>query len=515
MSIWVMVKKELEEKKKQQEEFGSKQSTSVDDANKDLTFRQQGQILDLEVKLLTNKIKLLETKINETKARALFLDSSSSIEQEKFRIFKNDLNRVRESLKVDISDVQESQKRYEEAKKSFNIKRDHLMQDIQDLTTQKNLLTKDLDALKQRYKQTDITINSLGDWSTTPQSVEEWIALCDLGFKFDQIQLQEQTINYLNAQTEHEREQLNSAEFTYWINKTLYNLTRKKIKTDDELRMELKRYQDAETELRREEARFKDKTVAATNLLTLEEKSLISMNDLITDLESKRETLFKQYPNKFKSCETRLKQTQSLIKDQIRTIEARIKVYGGLSATTSSSLQDLRNIISELEVKSIWQRSETAISLQGIRNLGTDLQIFVRSIINLGSTFFANLHFATITQWLSRTFSSFGAILLILIKLLFLCFIYFMGRRYIARLENFFCVYESENALNVILARGVAGFFAFWRMYYFSLFIWFFCLFLIQTELVTDLFFTSALLSWIDYLPVLHHPCLYYLYRPF
>ena len=190
---------------------------------------------------------------------------------------------------------------------------------------------------------------------------------------------------------------------------------------------DLRNYQTLITEFTREEANIKDKRNTLANLIAIRNKNLTNLKNLISELKEAKSIVFKSANNKYIYCLSRFNQTEKIVEEQIENNNQLLKNYADLITLINSTQQDLTNITSELETKSIWQRSEYAISWNGVKNIGSDLGFFIKDMQKLFAHFIFGLY-SSLRSTLSKIIYHPFNLIVFLIKIIFLLFLYWFLR---------------------------------------------------------------------------------------
>lgn len=480
------ITKEYEEKVKEQLEFSNKTKTptAAQYPLSEFDFKQLGKILDLEKNSTFFEKQLAELKIQAITRKIAYLDTSIAIETEKLKILKSNLVKIKDSLRIEPKDVQKAKDRLDIAKKESLAIRDTFYATIKELSAQRDTTLKELEVLKKRYSISDTATLGIADWNVVPTTSAEWTKLCEIGLKEEQALLFENKIDTIRVTIDLEINKFKRKEIAFEILNTWYKITRRLFKTNDEILQDLKHYQSLLTEINRDVASVKDKRNTLTNLIAIRNKSSTNLKALITELKKQKDTTFKSAASKYVYCLSRLNQTEKIIEEQLENNNQLLKHYSDLITLIESTAQDLTNIIGELETKSIWQRSEYAISLQGIKNIGPDLGLFAKDVQKLSSHYISSLY-STVRFALGKIlYNPFNIILFIL--LLISLYLFLKNRitsaiRYISRLK-------TQTKTMLIFSKTAELVLRFVYFYFFSLFVWNVLFFLIYFGYISDSF---------------------------
>jgi len=449
----ITLNKEHQEKKRQQEEFSAKAvnlGNLPDENGFDIT--QQGRLLDLEENYIKHEKELYNSKIKELNRKIALLDTQISIETEKIKLLKGGLQRIKGSLRIEKQDLSSAQQHFEEAKKESLIRRDAYYEMIKQLTVQREAALKEIDTLKKRLSSTvDVPSSNTIDWTIQPKTIEGYHYLAEVGLKQEQISLLDTKIEVLRATIELEKMQLKQEEVAASMLQTWYNITRRIYGSNEALHTEAKKYQTIMTEAMREESVVKEKRNNIANQLTGQNSTLVAIRSLITELKNQRDILFKSQSSKYAFVLAKLLQAERVVNERIETSNTLIKTYGILGTALTNLTSDISTIVTELETKSIWQRSEYAISLQGIRNIPHDIAVFFSDVREMSKHFFATLE-QNVAYYLVRFKNHPFDLIELLLKLAILIFLFWLTRALLAAVARRF---DQAQPLN----RGLLSFY--------------------------------------------------------
>lgn len=484
----ISLTKEFEEKKKQQAEFSTKlKDQKIGYSTTDFDFKQLGKLVDLEKNLLFFEKQLAELKIQTITRKLSLLETTLAIEADKLKIYRANLIKIKDGLRIEPKDIQKAKDKLETIKKASLATRDKLYATIKELSTQRDSVIKELEQLKKKYTISDLTALGITNWNTIPSSIQDWVKLSEIGLKDSQISLLENKIDTMRAIIDLEVYKFKRNDIDFEVLNSWYKITRRQFKSNDEILNDLKNYQTLTTEFAREEASIKDKRNTLANLITIRNKNLTNLKNLINELKQIKDATFKSSNSKYVYCLSRFNQTEKIVEEQVENNNQLLKNHADLITLINSTQQDLTNIISELETKSIWQRSEYAISWNGVKNIGSDLGFFIKDLQKLCAHFIFGLYSAVRSTLYKIIYHPFNLIVF-LIKLIFSLFLYWFLR---SRLFSFIVensAYKSQNHSMLILSKALEFLATFTYSYFPYLFIWAYCFFLIYFNYISDNF---------------------------
>ncbi len=477
--------KEYQEKRKEQEEFSTRTTVPQESETK---YKQQGIMLDLEEKLLGYQRQLAELKSEETVHRLAFLETAISIEHEKLKILKANLSKERAALRIDVSDLQAAKEKLEKKKQESLAVREKFYQSIKQLTTDREKYSKELEVIRKQHSISLSDAREIGEFSYEPKTIERFVGLCEFGYKSAQFSLIENKIEYLKAQIDVEAAKFHREEINFDIMQSWYKLTKRRFKTDEAVIAELKRYKEIAAQAAREEATFRDKRNTATNVLSLQNKKLTNLKSIQQQLIDQKDSLFKKYPTRYNTCASRFDELEKIIAEQIDTNNKIIEVYSHLIVTLEGMAKDISGIVAELESKSIWQRSEYAISWQGVKDIIPDLMNFGNDVYYLGMHYFSSQTFKTYGSTILNTIKNPLWLIIFIIKIAIIVLTYLIIYKELPNLIAFFDKIQKERQGLYVLSRALVTIIKFIQQYYTVLFVWTLIFALIYFDVIHELF---------------------------
>lgn len=467
-------KRELEQtqkiytdKKREQEDFKTK-SGEVTEAKR-FDLKQQGQLLDTDTTTALYEQELAQIRLQLAQAKKGLLDTQQFLAQERERVLKNNLSIIKGGLRVDESDLTKAQEQLEKAKRAATKHQNFLFTKINPLTNELEVARK---ASEKLIKDKDIqpsTLRELADWNFQAKTVEEYLAYAQVALAREQIDYLERSIDVYNAEIEREKAKVRQQDIHAALLHTWFTLKRREFKETEELARETKKYKALVVEIERDIANYKEKRINATNRINVQNKTLNTLRELRKQVQENE--LFKDR-KEIQAFNGYLDEAEKLLKERIAKNTAYLDVYTELIAIATKTLQDLKIIITELETKGIWQRSEYAISWEGIKNIVPDLRYFVADAYYIGASFFAEFTWKGLYQKLYSFVSTPQGILFFLVRLIALLAVFFLLRSSLPRIQRLLLQVEPEYKVFYILSRILAAIAGFIYSNFISIFIW-------------------------------------------
>ncbi|MBI2775276.1 mechanosensitive ion channel [Candidatus Dependentiae bacterium] len=476
-----LAQKEYQEKKRAQEDFGSKTVTLF----KEFNFAQRGELLDLTERFANYEKQVADLKVIEMVRKISLINTKIFLENEKLKILKENLNKIKGAFRVSDTEVIAAREKIEKSKTDALEAKDKLYQEIKSLTAERERLKRELDLLSRRYA---VSERDIASWSITNKTPEGYSAITEIGSKNAQIQLLDRKIEYLHAQIDLEdanfkRQEIGSAILSMW-----QQVTQRRFKSSDEIGAFVKRFKEQSAETQRELGLLSDKRNATTNLLNLQNKEAANLKAFIQEVQNEQDLVFKRYPTRYTAIIERLADSEKVIAEQIENTSRLIEVESNLIATLDETNKELNFVLGELEAKSIWQRSEYAISWRGLTNFFPDLNVFFKDVQQLAQNAMSKVGWksflASFTDLLQRPL----LVLMLIACGFLLVLLYNYLRRLIAIIRAWLLAATPIHKIVFYLAR-ISGMILFCiEKHFLPLFIWSIFFVAFSQDFITDLF---------------------------
>ena len=478
--------KSYKDKKKEEEEFAVKMSTKEKPGK--LGFKQQSELLDLEEKRALYEKELAELQVQATSKKIELITTGLSIEQEKLTIFKNNLARAKGGLRIAESEVKESRDNLEKLKQKSLAIKETFYEEIKKISADRDILKQELETISKRYKLSVVEREKFTTWSVEPPTVESYSALCEIGFKNEQIKFIERKIEFLRAKIQREDVKFKHEEIKTLSLATWFDIAQHKLVEGRELLHVLKKFKEFEAEMHRELNSFQDQRNAATNLLNIQNKNLSNLRNLIKEIEGGRETLFRRYPLRYNACIAYFAEAEKILSEQIDGIGKLLEVFSGALSLVNVILKETGIVVAEIETRSIWQRSQYAISWRGIKNIAPDLGHFLNKLQFIGSTYFSTITLKLITQSSINVLREPQFLLFIFLFMLFAIGLFAVLRAKLPIVRERLLVAAPQGRFLAIAIKSLGCFCAFLECHLVGIYSWFVLYFAFYVGLISDIF---------------------------
>lgn len=450
-----------------------------------LDTRQRQELLELHVKLLNHKRKLMEQKVVEIKRKLSFLETKLLTERTKRKVYEEQRASIKEGLRVDEGDVAVERATLEKKRQAHLESRDKLYIERKNLELERDKLKKSLEEYAKKLNITVTDLQSLDTMAVHLKSLENYYDFSLLLNIKEQIAFLEKKIEFDDAHIKlydamFERDRLAVSSIESW-NK----LTMRRFRTEGEVEVEIAKYQDPIKEADLEIASLTEKRTAATNVLNQPLK-VIQILEHRSEQYKKHEKIFLQMnPVAYYRSLEYLAGAQGLANRQIETSRKIIEDYSKAIQLRNDIKTNAQMIVDELQ--SVGLRPPHAISFEGLRNIITDLIQAKNELVNLGSAYVSHCTPALLIKKLAAT--GFFGFLWFIVKL-FLLFFVFLLVRFVLPLFSAFVHRVTRDAGTglLLVGRFLEGVIEFVEENYTVLFLWLCTYLALHHDVVCELF---------------------------
>ncbi len=479
------IDKQLKSKERDQKEFSGKVKFSDEEGR--ISIRQKGEILDLDVKLLHAKKKYLTLSIKESNYKISLNNTEAFISESILKILKEDLIYLENSLWITDFDLDNSEKELANKKRESIDLQSKYTQEISNLSEEKDHLRQKFENINKNYNIHLNDLRSLDDWSIDPNIVNFEPGLYELGYINSQILTLEREISLKDAQRELEKNTLGSQEISANLLESWNKISQHKLRTEENVNNERKKYLNIKLELEKELIKYKEKINIITNILNNQTRSLSNLKETIRRLKNRQNQFVSHYSQgQFDSSITFLTKSEEQVVLQNEYNNKLLETYSNLVSVLKSSLKDLDPIILKLSnVVGVLQRSEYAITWTNIKNIIPDLKLFISDLKNVTSTFFSRENLELVVSQIFNV----STLISLFLQILLLILLFFLLKKLLPSIFQILLSIKPANAslrfVNFLLAV-IVGFVS---LNLLTIFIWSLLFVLIKINFLNDLGF--------------------------
>lgn len=343
---------------------------------------QEAQLIDVEKEAFTLEIQLLNLRIDEYKRTVDFCDSKIFVIQEWLKVFRVDINNVRSKLRITQADVASYEQKSLEVKKSADMKKSELNKIRNELSNKKSLAVSELATLAREYK-TPISAKTFDQIQITPESFGDLYKLYAIAFAETTVTGFEREIERVKAHIEVENSKEFQAQLIAEAVETLHEITQRELRTNEQLEDERRYYKGVEKTLAAMMKKEKEAIDSAHEFIKQQHKA-------ISSLRLQREKISQLSPRTLVNAggvANRQQEILSMISSSIKRLEEQAEValalselYALCNEVREKTLSTVKFVLQELEAMGVWQRSNRAVTLNGIKQIIPNLIVFVQTL---------------------------------------------------------------------------------------------------------------------------------------
>ncbi len=449
--------------------------------------QQRADLITYEERIYTYKKILDILRIREMEYKIDLYSLQLSVAKSHLNIYRDYLRIIKPAVRVTEADIVQAREELAKTTVSYRVAKEKYRSEIDKLLVRQEHLQKELQDIAKKY---GITLGrDIAEWSKEAlQTPAAYLGYCEVATLQSQLITYQRRQEYLEAQIDMEDEKLKDEALRLQVKESYH----KKFVTEEEIALELKKYEGPKAESQAELSRFKEKISIVADNMSLGKKILDNIQALRAELEKQRETVFKSHAGEYHRCFDLLRRAETTEKEQIDILSKLTGVYSGLNVIINNKIRLIGFITSELESRTIWYRPEYAITWDGIKNIVPDIINFLTFVRNY---FTRGAILSTFTH-LFDAFKEPMGLLLLIVKLLavgiLLAIIYRLLPRVITLLKHAF-----DRGIGRMVSLLMASLGTYCYAYFFAIALWIllFCTLLFQDTLDTYLYILFYLLS--------------------
>lgn len=339
-----------------------------------LSTRQKGELIAIQEKIYKDRVFLEEIHVKDLENKRATISMQGMIDKARLDILKAVLTKEKSSIQVNELDIIVAQDNLKKHKQYIDTVIADLQKEIERIdVNDANLVAKS--------KQVGIPLGpDLDEWKIEPaRSIVGYVSLFELAHLNSNFLVAKREKDLLEAKRIFEQEQLSKEVLEVEIQDTYYRISKRKFKSEQDIALEHKKYVNFRDESTSEITKYSNARKYYAVLADGQRKTLETLKTKEKELKRLKETLFKDDQSSYMHAYDLLQGSEQLVKRQIKLIEETVGVYDSTLPKAEVKRLQLNFIIDELEsIK--WFRSEYAITLKDIRNIGTDIERFYKDV---------------------------------------------------------------------------------------------------------------------------------------
>jgi small-conductance mechanosensitive channel len=429
---------------------------------------REKEIFKFEEQLYKYKKQLEELKLKEIHYKTSLIEFQLFIAKANLELFKKQLRMIRSSIHVNEADVLMAEEDLAKEQRTYFTQKDHLRQQHDKIIRMQKAKEKELNDLSRIL---NISLGSdINEWSKKPkQTADSYVALAQVGALNTEIQLLLIEKDALDGQMAFEEEKFGYKKVLTDEKKTYLKISTRGFLTEEEIAKEHSEYEGKKKEVEEKLKLFQTKINAVANSLNQLKKTFDRLMALRDDAEKQKEVIFRQRLNEYVEFVQCLVRAERALRQQIDLLGKLTGIYSGIVSELNGTMRLIDFINVELQASTIWYRPAYAITLEGIKNVISDIQAFFADVRIYIEQFNAKVFFSHARNALSRWIDT----LLLIIKMI-LCVIFFLFlKRYQEDISHFFFVHSRQYGNPTGIISFIVGtILLFMGNYYRSILLW-------------------------------------------
>ena len=430
--------------------------------NDAIDSQQRSDLITLEERIFTYKKMLDGLSIREIEYKIEHVSLQLSITKAHLNIYREYLRTIKPAVRITETDIGHAKEELAKVTVHYRVIKEKYQAEVEKLISRQEHLQKELQDVANKYS---ITVGrEIIEWSKeslpTPAA---YISFCEVAALQSHIATFQRRQELLEAKIDLEDEKLKEENLKLHVKESYH----KKYTSEEEIAVELRRYEVPKVESQAGLSRFKESISLIADNMNVQKKIHDNIHLLRADLEKQRELLFKSHSAEYHRCFDLLRRAEGFVKEQIDILSKLTGVYSGLTSIISNKLRLIGFITNELESRTIWYRPEYAITWNGIKNIVPDIINFLTFIRNY---FTHGAVFNTVSR-LGDVVKDPIILLVWIIKLLGIAILLIIAYRFLPRiialLEGF-----SLHGFARMGSGVLAGIFTYLYTYFFAISLW-------------------------------------------
>lgn len=344
-----------------------------------LTGAQRSEIASLQEKVSATRQRIDQMRIQEIEYKINLVKTRIFIVRQQLDIVRELFKTIKPLTTVNETEIAKAQEEIDKKRQQSFLAKTNLRSQIEKLTGQIREKESELERISKRY---NIPLGQeLNEWRIEPRrTIAGYNALLQIATLNDSVLLLKRKKDLLEAQLVLEEAKLRYDTINAGVKQSFFKVINKKFTNQDEVSNEIKKYDAFKADDQANLALIKDRLNTLNALNATQKKALENIQARIQTVESERAGLFKNHGFEHNAIIEKLRKTESQVQQQIDLISKIMSTYTDASNVLNQVLKNIEFMVSELGVITIWYRPEHAVSLRGIQNSISDLQIFFKDV---------------------------------------------------------------------------------------------------------------------------------------
>jgi len=427
----LLVQEEYKNKKKQQENFSV--NVKVKGEDRGLSPAQQGEILDIEVRLADLRKNLAELKVTEAERKLSFTEDLLALDTAQLAILKKEYSRVQRAARIGTAYVKQMEEQLEAQRQQFVSKSDRLNDKMRLILAADIEVKNKIQDAQHKFDISAADLAAIRLLNKDPQTLREWNSFVIMLNLLTEEALLEVEREYLATQMDLEKAQFSKDELEVSIVRSWHKMTSDYtgFNTDEEVEQEIKMYRLNKVELEAQIVMLTNARDLAINSLQQLNNSLERLKVLVKLLTSQQNTIFKDERNGYEYVARFLYDVEDKVRRRINWVAKLIEAYSTNIVAVQNNVKKIDSIVEELRAKSFWRRSDQSIRWNKLQNVFPDLERFVRDIRRSSLTLVSQERASRVMSSISQLVHDPLKILLMVINIIIMIISFFLLRLYL------------------------------------------------------------------------------------
>lgn len=379
-------------------------------------------LLDTERDFIIKEREYASLRLNLLQKQLEFLNSKESIFQERVTDISEQLKTVRSRLFIDENELEGYEHKALDSKKMMDNKIAELQHVKSEIVLKKVEAQDELDRLRHRFKISVNSIRQFIDLDQDVSSVSERLSLYNVAYGYSSVVTLDRMINKIKLQVNLLESQYYQAQIALKEIKLLYGIIHGQAKDSQTFQKERLEYKQLYQNLSESMKKNKEMDVSVhTNLKEYQK--------YIEYLKQQQETLHASVISLSTSQQKKLSDSLTMLAHIIEELQKQYDLLFQMSEFHEHIMQaeeetqeSLKTILHEFDTIGVWHRSMSAVTWDGIKNIIPDIQLFVKNLYIILSTYVTQVNIQKIAYIIAGF--SFGGILIIFLMLFVIFFLY-------------------------------------------------------------------------------------------
>lgn len=443
-------KQKLEEHEKTLKESSEGETGAVNGSQS----QQLMELFNLEERLYKNRQQLDELRLQEIEHKVGLIATKKFIIQEQVSILKDELRRIKPSVRVTESDILVAKNALTQKQQQHARFQETYRQQNNALDTEKDEKEKTLTTLSKRY---NVPLGpEIDEWRFQPSNVVvSYVGFCQVGALNAYIRLIAIKKKLLDVQKALSEAKINDLAMQVQVKESFA----RKFATTEAIAQEIQKYDKPKADAQANLSLYKTKLNETEEQLSEQKRILDAIGALRTTIQNQQYKLFGSSAKEYMVCLDTLTRGENVIKERIELIKKLSAIDADIIATFEDIIRHINFITTELNsMRSSWRRPEYAISWDGIKNIVPEVEAFFSDV----TLYIRQFNITNFIQGMyeSLTYSSYA--LLFIVKLFLLLIFLLMLKWYLPTIVQLLLRKSAEwgglaNILGVFTA-SILGF---------------------------------------------------------